>query len=186
MKTYTVKEIMVPIAAYATVAEDATLAEAIQALELAQTEFDQSRDRHRAIVVLDDRNQAVGKISQHDVLMALEPDFRKIKHRHKGAADRIGLSDAFIKSIMEQYSFWEKPLANLCKEASTQKVKHFMYTPCEGEYVDENATLDEAIHRLVIGEHHSLLVTRGKEITGVLRLTDVFELVFEALKYCRP
>ena len=129
MKTYTVKEIMVPIAAYATVSENATLAEAIQALESAQMAFDQSRERHRAIVVLDDQKRAVGKISQHDVLTALEPDFRKIRHRRKGAVDRIGLSDAFIRSIMAQYSFWEKPLANLCRDAARQKVKQFMYTP---------------------------------------------------------
>jgi hypothetical protein len=47
--------------------------------------------------------------------------------------------------------------------------------------------MDEAIHRLVVGRHHSLLVTssRGvREIVGVFRLTDVFEFVRNALKEC--
>ena len=32
----------------------------------------------------------------------------------------------------------------------------------------------EAIHQLVMGRHQSLLVTKGKDIVGILRLTDVF------------
>lgn len=59
-------------------------------------------------------------------------------------------------------------------------VKEFM-APV-GEYATdaEDTTTNEAIHRLVIGERHSQLVTRGNEIVGVLRLVDVFEMVFEA------
>ena len=49
MKTVTVKELMVPLAQYATVSEDATLLEAVIALKKAQEGFDQTRYRHRAI-----------------------------------------------------------------------------------------------------------------------------------------
>jgi CBS domain-containing protein len=185
MKTKTVKEFMVPIEEYATVGEDATLMDAVMALEKAQLEFDQTRYRHRAILVLDDNNHVVGKISQHDVIKALEPHYQKIRSREQGALNRFGLSDFFIKAAMKEYSFWDKPLHNLCVKAVEQKVKDFMYKPSHGEYVEENTTMDEAIHRLVIGEHHSLLVIRSKEIVGVLRMVDVFEMVFNALKRCR-
>ncbi len=185
MKSKTVKEVMVPIKDYATVGQDATLIDAVMALEKSQLEFDQTRYRHRAILVLDENNHVIGKISQHDVIKALEPHYQKIRSREKGALDRFGLSDFFIKAALKEYSFWDKPLQNLCEKAVRQKVKDFMYMPSQGEFVEENASMDEAIHRLVIGEHHSLLVTRGKEIVGVLRLTDVFEMVFKALKRCR-
>ena len=65
-----------------------------------------------------------------------------------------------------------------------KKVKDIMYTPAEGEYVSEHAMLDTAIHQLVVGHHHSLLVTRGEEIVGVLRLTDVFREVCLRIKEC--
>lgn len=184
MKSMTVKEIMVPINEYATVGADATLIDAVIALEKAQIEFDQTRYRHRAVLVLDGKNHVIGKISQHDVIKALEPHYQKFRSREKGALDRFGLSDFFVKSALEEYAFWEKPLENLCKKAVRQKVKDFMYKPSQGEFVKEDTTMNEAIHRLVLGEHHSLLVTRGKEIVGVLRLTDVFEIVFNALKNC--
>lgn len=184
MKSITVKEVMVPLEEYATVGEDATLIDAVMALEKAQMEFNQKRYRHRAVLVLDEKNHIIGKISQHDVIKALEPHYQKIRLREQGALNRFGLSDFFIKAAMKEYSFWDKPLQNLCEKAVGQKVKDFMYMPSQGEFVEENATMDEAIHRLIIGEHHSLLVTKGKEIVGVLRLTDVFEMVFKALKSC--
>jgi CBS domain-containing protein len=60
-----------------------------------------------------------------------------------------------------------------------------MYAPTEGEYVREDASLDEAIHQLVMGKHQSLLVTRGEKIVGILRLTDVFLEIGEVMKACR-
>ena len=61
---------MVPLSDYATVSEEATLYEAVIALEKAQATFDQSRYRHRALLVYNNQNQIVGKISQLDILMA--------------------------------------------------------------------------------------------------------------------
>ena len=59
-----------------------------------------------------------------------------------------------------------------------------MYTPSEGEYVDEDATLGQAMHQLVMGHHHSLLVTRKDEIVGILRLSDVFAKICDEIKSC--
>lgn len=185
MKSKTVKELMVPIEEYATVGEDATLIDAVMALEMAQMEFDQTRYRHRAILVLDESNHVIGKISQHDVIKALEPRYQKNTSREQGALSRFGLSKFFIDAAMEEYSFWDKPLQNLCEKAAGLKVKDFMYMPSQGEFVEENATMDEAIHRLIVGGHHSLLILRGKEIVGVLRVVDVFEMVSNELKRCR-
>ena len=44
--------------------------------------------------------------------------------------------------------------------------------------------MDKAIHLLVVGRHQSLLVTKGEEITGLLKLTDVFASVFHTMKEC--
>ena len=69
-----------------------------------------------------------------------------------------------------------------CQKGSQIKVKDVMYTPAEGEYVQEDATLDEAIHQLVIGRHQSLLVTRESRVVGVLRLSDVFGAICSAIR----
>jgi predicted transcriptional regulator len=61
-----------------------------------------------------------------------------------------------------------------------------MYTPSEGEKIDADATMGEALHSLILGHHQSLLVTGDGEIVGILRLVDVFKLLCERVKKCRP
>jgi hypothetical protein len=67
-------------------------------------------------------------------------------------------------------------------KAAKLNVTDFMQRPTEGEYVDENASLDMALHQLTAGSNLSLLVTKGEHIVGVLRLSDVFAAVFHAMK----
>ena len=59
MKTIMVKELMVTLKDYATVNREATLREAILALEKAQLTLDPSRHKHRAILVLDKSGKVV-------------------------------------------------------------------------------------------------------------------------------
>ena len=188
MKTQKVKDLMVPLSEYATVPETATLLEAVKALKKAQAAFSKQRYRHRAILVIDDNNHFVGKLSQHDVVEALEPNYKEMRRQSQdGSIRRLGLSDAFFQKTLEQYHLWEHALEGLCRKANDLKVKRVMYTPDKGEFVKENATMDEAIHRLIVGRHHSLLVTADRdprEIVGVLRLSDVFEFVGDSMLEC--
>ncbi|MBW2009816.1 MAG: CBS domain-containing protein [Deltaproteobacteria bacterium] len=162
MKTIIIKDLMVPLEEYATVSEDATLQEAVMALEAAQEKIDREKYKylHRAILVLNRSGKVVGKISQ------------------------AGFSPAFLKILLEKHSFWDSSLADICRKCARLKVKNFMHTPTEGEYVRDDATLAEALHMLVMGRHHSLLVVRNSDIVGILRLTDVFVAVFDMMKQC--
>ena len=182
MKTSTLEELMVPLSEYATVSEDSNILEAIKALEDAQKAFDPKRYRHRAVIVLDKEKRVVGKLSQHDIIMALEPRHKEATERKKGALDHLGFGRKFIESVALQYDTWDKPLQNLYKKALEQKVKSFMYKPTTGEYINISATMNETIHQLIVGKHHSLLVTNGSAIAGVVRLTDIFDFICLRLK----
>jgi CBS domain-containing protein len=184
VKTIKIKDLMVPLDEYATVSVDATLLDAVTELEKAQEELDRSRYHylHRAVLVYDKKNKIVGKISQLDVLKALEPKYDELGD--PDSLSRAGFSSSFLRDMLTKYSLWEQPLADICRKGARVKVKEFMYTPTEGEYVDEEATLEEGIHMLVVGRHHSLLVTSKRKIIGVLRLTDVFSEVFQRMKTC--
>jgi len=184
MKDYLVEDLMVPLSEYATIFEEATLYEAVLALEKAQELFEDkhTRYRHRAILILDKNKQVIGKLSLFDVLMALEPKYQNMTD-DKGM-QRYGFSKNFIKSMMKEYNLFAKPLEKLCCEVGQKNVKEYMFTPTEGEYVSADSPLDEAIHLLVLGHNQSLLVTRGHEIVGVLRLTDVFATIFHTMKEC--
>jgi CBS domain-containing protein len=184
MKTLAVVDLMVPLSEYATVSDDASLCDAILALEKAQEEFDQTRYRHRAILVFDKNNKIIGKVSQLDALKALEPKYAELMT--DSSMRHLGFSNKYMQGMLDQFSLWAGPMADICKKAANRKVIDFIHTPTEGEYVRQDATLDTAIHQLIVGHHQSLLVTNNAgEILGVLRLTDVFAAVFHEVKACQ-
>jgi CBS domain-containing protein len=185
MKEYKISQLMVPLSEYATVSVEASLYDAVMALEKAQEKYTykHSEYRHRAVLVLDKNGKVVGKISQIDVLRALEPKYKDIL---EGRGLRgVGFSKNFLKTMLKDYVLFDSPLRDICRKASEQPVSKFMETPGEGEIISEGATLDEAIHLFVIGHHQSLLVTRGEDIIGIIRLTDVFTAVFHMMKECQ-
>jgi predicted transcriptional regulator len=58
-------------------------------------------------------------------------------------------------------------------------------SPLEGEIIDQEATLNRAVHQLVVGHFQSLLVTSKGEFVGILRLVDVFHELTERMKACK-
>jgi len=184
MDSVSIKDIMVPLEEYATVSHNASLYEAVLALEKAQEELDKTRYHylHRAILVYDDNNRITGKVSQLDILSALDPKYGEMGESR--SMSKAGFSPNFLKNMLEQYSILTESFVDICRQASNVKVKKIMYSPSAGEYLDENATIREAIHQFVMGHHQSLLVTSGKKIIGVLRLTDVFKEIFHTMKTC--
>ena len=185
MESISVKDLMVPLEEYATVPEEATLYDAVTALEKAQGSLDRTMHKylHRAVLVLDRDHNVVGKISQLDVLKALEPKYRAMGDTR--SLSLAGFSPEFLKTMMDQQRLWSGSLREICSKAGDISVKDFMYTPTKGEYIDEDAPLEEAMHMLVMGNHHSLLVTSGGKIVGILRLTDVFAAIYDLIETCR-
>jgi CBS domain-containing protein len=179
-----VEELMVPLDEYVTVDEQASLFEAVMALEAAQEKQDRQKQKylHRAILVYDKQNRIAGKISQLDVLMALEPRYKDVGDMR--ALSRAGLSAQFIKSMVQNMAFCDSTLIDMCGKAARIKVKDFMHKPEEGECIEIDQSLCEAIHMLLVGRHQSLLVLKDAEIVGILRLTDVFMKIFGMMKSC--
>ena len=183
MSEYRVKELMVPLSEYATVPVGSTLFDAVLALEKAQEEFDHTKYKHRGVLILDKDKRVIGKLGQLDVLRALEP-----KDENPGEINELsqfGFSPNFVHKLRKQRRLKAVPLKDLCRKASKLRVEDFMQTPSEGEFIEEEAHLDMAVMQLVMGNHISLLVvTRNKELIGILRMTDAFAAVFHTMKEC--
>jgi len=183
MKSRQIKELMVPIEDYATIHEDATIAEAIRALESANKRHGDKPYRHQSLVVIDANRHVVGRLSQVDIMHAMEPRYTEL-----GDARWIGrsvLSRQVLVTLREKFQLWERPLEDLCGVVQNVKVREFMQIPTEGEIVSETDTMNVAMHRIVMGRHHSLLVTRDKEIVGILRSTDLFNSLYDMMAECK-
>ena len=182
MITRQIKEIMLPISDYVTIHEDASMAEAIQSLESENKRYGDSPYRHQSLVVTNREKHVVGRLSQVDIMRAMEPRYCKLGNEHW--LSRSVLSKEVLVTLRESFKLWEQPLETLCSELSHLKVKDFMQVPTEGEFVDENDTFNIACHRIVMGRHHSLLVTKNKEIVGILRSTDLFNDLYDVMVEC--
>lgn len=182
MDQYKVKDLMVPLSEYAVISGEATIFEAVLALEKTQQVVNQNNYQNRAILVEDSSGKIVGKLNQFDILRALEPKYAQIKS--ESGAGKYGFSKQFLLSIIETYQMFDQPLDNICRKAGMEKASKYMHSPTEGEYISADGSLDQAIHLLILGSHQSLLVTQEEKIIGILRLTDVFANISQHMKAC--
>ena len=187
MQLLTVKNLMVAKDKYATISADATLRDATLALYEAQLEElsqDPTRHRDRAVLAIDAQGEVYGKLAMLDVLRGLEPTHVRVvgARATSRAASRIGSARYFIESMGKDAGLWNKPLTNLVEKASSVKVRQLVPAIAAGESVDEDASIDAALHQLIMGRFQSLFVTRNGNIIGILRLTDVYEEVSKLLR----
>ena len=182
MKEKNVADLMRPLTEYRTISAESNLFQAAQALDHVQKEFEQNPQVHKILLIFDENGEIVGKISQLDVLRVLEPKGKPIGK--SGSLSRFGVSSGYLKPMFDQCKFWEKPLGDICKDAGKLKVRRLIHTPQEGEFIEADVSLVEAIHQLALEHHQSLLVTQRGKIVGVLRQSDIFKEVFETLAAC--
>lgn len=183
MKSRRVKDLMIPIADYATIKAEATIGEALAALENQNRRHGDKPYRHQSLIVIDAKRHAVGRLSQVDIMRAMEPRYMEIGDAswvRKSVFDRRALTE-----MREKFELWERPLEDMCRDIGQLKVKDYMQVPSDGEFVEEDDTMNVAMHRTIMGRHHSLLVIRNREIVGILRSTDLFNTLYETLAACQ-
>lgn len=178
MEVKRVKDLMLSLDEYATIHAEATVQEALHALDLAQHGLGDKRHHHRAVLVLDDDGQIIGKLSYWAVLRSLDPTL--LKKADLESLSRAGLAQEFIESVAQELAAFEPPLEKMCRDAARIKARDAMASL--SHRIDEDSTLSQAIHRIVLAHAQSMLVTRGQEIVGILRLSDVFEEVSRLIR----
>jgi len=178
MQNKLVKDLMVPIADYAVVPEDATIREALLALDRAQQFLAPGREHHRAVLVADKRGGIIGKLGYLAFLRGLEPKYNVVGDVEKLA--NVGVSVEIITMMMESYRFWQDDMSIICRRAKSIRVKDVM-RPIE-ESIDENQPITEALHRIIMWQSLSILVKRGETVVGIVRLSDLFAEIADAVK----
>lgn len=178
MERKTVKDLMVPLENYAVVDENATLLEAILALDKSQEQLETKRQPHRAILVINNRGEVIGKIGQLAFLKALEPKYQALSDR--GALAKVGISAEFLSSMMESFRSQGAELSQLCRRAASIKAKDIM-SPVK-ESITASSGLGEAIHQFIHTQALSLLVEENNKVVGLLRLSDLFDEIAETMR----
>ncbi len=178
MENIKVKDLMIPIDEYSIVDQDDTLIDVIHSMEIPPEQINLNRHPHRAVLVVDEDNNIIGKIGHHGFLMALEPKYNNIDNLDEVTS--LGVSSEYLKSIMEDLSLWEDKITNICKRAGNIIVKDVMHPVKKN--IEEDASIFIAIHKLIMWQCLSLLVTRKSRIVGIIRLSDIYEKIAKYIK----
>ena len=168
-----IKELMIPVDEYRTVGVDATFGTVAAALV---------DSGHRDVIVVDHDGNLAGVLTMTDILVALEPNYKKLGKKDLSSDT---LSNRYVADIFKEFDLWSDTLGKICQQGSSTKVAQAMYVPADAEYLNEDDALEHAIHRLIVGTHQPLLVRKNGVITGVLRLSDVFEEITKRMLACK-
>jgi CBS domain-containing protein len=173
----TVKDVMLLLDDVPTVPPEATLADAARALREADENRPADRPPYRAVLVVDARGQVLGKLGQLGFLRALEPGWEAPADR--ATLDRAGIDPGLLDSIAEHQRFWQEGVLACCHRAAHRRVTDVLLEATET--IPEDTSLQQAIATMSRLGRLSLLVRRGSEIVGLLRLSDLFEVVSDQL-----
>ncbi|RJP24207.1 MAG: CBS domain-containing protein [Candidatus Omnitrophota bacterium] len=179
MNSKCVKDLMLPISEYPVVSINATLLDAIKALEESQIKCPPDLEPFRAVLVKDEENRIVGKIGQLAFLKALDPQFSLTK-RYTQTLFQAGVAPEMLDSMIENLRFWQDDLDLLCRRGRSTLVKDVM--ALIEDSIDENDSLSEAVRRIVKLQTLSILVTRKSAVVGILRLSDLYREIAAMMK----
>lgn len=173
-----IKDLMLPLDEYAVVPEDATMLDAIYALDNMNANLPAGLQPHRAVLVANKGGEIIGKLGHLAFLRGLEPKYRKMGDL--GMLSRVGLSSDFISSMMDNMNLWKERFSEYARRAKKTRVKDVMHSVTES--IDVEAPLSEAVHKIVMYQTLSLLVTKEKKIVGILRLSDLYAEICDGIK----
>lgn len=179
MEKMKVRELMRPVEEFPRISNQAKFMEAVDALEKAQQEFSAGKAPQRILLVYDEANQIVGKLSPMDIVQGLEPNYD-----HIDSLSRYRLAQGVLETMKENLRFWQKPLADLCRKAYKGKIESFITLPSPDHMVTTEDQMDKAFHLFVVGRHDSLFVKEGERIVGLIRFSDVYRKITQTMKEC--
>lgn len=167
-----VKELMTPVDEYVTLGTGATMGDAAAAM---------STGKHSDIIVINGNGSLAGILTMTDILAALEPNYKRFtEHERNGET----LTNKYVADIFKEFGLWSDTLNELCRKCVRIRVSEAMHVPAEVEYLDEEDDIEFGVHHYITGVHQPLIVRRKGEVTGLLRLADVFEEVRKKIISC--
>ena len=172
-----VRDVMLPLTDVPAVSVDATLAEAVRVLRESQAERPGGRLPYRLVLVLDRSGRVVGKLGHLAFLQALQPG--AAASPEVGELDRAGVPPELIDSLRGHMRLLHGQLDDCCRRAAALRVGDAMQPVTVS--VDITASLAEAATALLDAQTLSILVRRGPEVVGLLRLADLFDVVAEEI-----
>lgn len=175
-----VEDLMIPADNLLAIKTTDSFLAVVEGLAQALEEFKTGKRISRVLIVVDDAGNMVGKISPSDVLRSMEPGYNKLLNMDASAhVQKFGY---LIQSLREEVQHAALPWDRLCQTAKTHTVQDIMRKPAHSQILQIGESLNEAIHRFVLGKHNTIFVTNGHKLVGMLDMPTIYLAIVEKLK----
>src|SRR6056297_1833507 len=155
---------MIPLSAYTTINEDATIAQSIQELKASFVTLPTSdlimETGHRSILVMNKNKQIQGILTIRDLLNRILPGYL--------TSTKPSMADSIQYSPM----FWRGMFTSAVEQIGTLTISELM-SPVPIS-IDAESTLMEAAWIMVDHNQRRLIVTEDDKPTGIIREQDLF------------
>ena len=151
-----VRDLMIPLEDYDSISQDKSIRDAFKVM---------AETGHHAILILDEKNEPIGKLSYRDLLIGLEPKYHM---RMWG--------DSWLTPVtFENYPVfhYEGEFSGRCRTEAQKLVTEIM-SPL-GTTIDADAPISKAVHMMVSKNIGRMPVAEGAKIVGMIRLIEIFE-----------
>jgi predicted transcriptional regulator len=167
-----VKELMTPVGDYQTLGKNATLGDVASVLQPGS---------HRDILIVDEQGDFAGVLTMSDIITTLEPNYKKLFKKNLQSET---LSNRYVAEQFKEFNLWADTLNNICAKGVKIKVTDAMHVPEEGHYINEDNDLEYGVHMYMVGTPQPLIVRKNGQVTGVLRMSDVFKEIIGRMHTC--
>jgi CBS domain-containing protein len=168
-----IREIMIPVAQYPSVRDNATLRDAIAVIVGAELEVDLKKSLPRVILVFDGIDVLVGYIRRRDIMRGLEPSFlvsQPLEYRQK-------LFDVSVDPNLSELTY-DRVVKGV--QAQADRPVSDVMRPLEAT-IDADDHVMKAIYEMVSLNVSLIPVLDEGHLVGVVRSVDVFRELAELL-----
>lgn len=162
----TARDLMTPLADFPHVRVDQTLRDVFAMLQ----EKYAAAEQFRSVLVLDGAGRPVGRITLHQLLRALLPDYLAAHPAHYEGAGADLASLALL---------WQEDSVESCRKAAAQRVGDHMLPVAAPLAPDDPLTL--ALYRIAVADFNLVPVAEAGRVIGVVRIVDLLTEVANAV-----
>ena len=163
-----VRDIMKPLQSYPHVDADATLGDVFAILN----ERYEAAEQFRSVLVLDKAQRLIGKISLHDLLHSLLPDY--LLHLDDAHSDVVD------SSLVSLALHWQDDSEDHCRKVANYRVG--AYAKRAAPPIAPDAPLTLALYLFANSDYNVIPVAEGGRIVGVLRVVDLLAAVTATMR----
>jgi CBS domain-containing protein len=161
-----VKDHLITLTSYPHLTEDQSLSDAVEIIK-SYTAGEEERLKYSEMLVLDNNNRLVGRVTIQDIIMGIDPRFIGLAKVNKYQGKKADVTNLII--------LWEDSFFEECSKRGTKMIRDFM-SPIR-HTVKSGDSLLKALAIMLSANETVLPVMDADRVVGVIRLEEIFKAI---------